>query len=234
MTKSQKHLIRIVVLLIIMNLFPVSYSITRLTSLIIWPIVILLTPWLLWKKKIAITVNLSCIALATLAISFPRTMKMEELQTTYLQELRSFEGCFYVWGGENFIGIDCSGLARKALINSLLKEGQFKEALDLWYYDSSAKALRDNYRKLTVNVSSEKSINEINYSSLRAGDLAITSNGVHVLIYLGEQEWIEADPGELEVLIVKAPQENFEWFNSPVEIRRWSLLEEGSLHKESF
>lgn len=55
------------------------------------------------------------------------------------------------------------------------------------------------------------------------GDMAVTSSGVHVLAYLGERTWIEADPNELQgnrVIRVKTPTRNA-WFNMPVHIMRW-------------
>ena len=37
-------------------------------------------------------------------------------------------------------------------------------------------------------------------SRLRPGDLAVTEDGVHVMAFLGDQRWIEADPDAKRVL----------------------------------
>jgi cell wall-associated NlpC family hydrolase len=37
---------------------------------------------------------------------------------------------------------------------------------------------------------------------LRPGDLAVTTSGSHVLAYLGQNQWIEADPDIMRVHIV--------------------------------
>ena len=57
--------------------------------------------------------------------------------------------------------------------------------------------------------------------------MAVTSNGVHVLAYVGDSTWIEADPSALvgyKVVQIKAPTSNA-WFNTPVHIVRWRRLD---------
>ena len=58
------------------------------------------------------------------------------------------------------------------------------------------------------------------------GDLAVTSDGIQVLAYVGSQRWIEADPDEMKVITVRAPAMAFRWFNVPVDIVRWRQLED--------
>ena len=48
----------------------------------------------------------------------------------------------------------------------------------------------------------------------------MTFNGVHVLAYIGNKTWIEADPN----IEVKTPARNA-WFNMPVHVMRWRALE---------
>jgi peptidoglycan/LPS O-acetylase OafA/YrhL len=55
--------------------------------------------------------------------------------------------------------------------------------------------------------------------------LAVTANGVHVLAYVGNQTWVEADPGEWKVIQVKVPATN-PWFLVPVRIVRWAQLQD--------
>jgi hypothetical protein len=49
-------------------------------------------------------------------------------------------------------------------------------------------------------------------------------SGVHILAYLGDNHWIEADPTAHKVLIVQVPESNNAWFNVPVRIVRWRTL----------
>ena len=59
----------------------------------------------------------------------------------------------------------------------------------------------------------------------RTGDLAVTADGVHVLAYLGDRTWIEADPTAHEVVEVTLPTSNA-WFHVPVVFVRWRYLEQ--------
>jgi hypothetical protein len=100
-----------------------------------------------------------------------------------------------------------------------------RQALYLWWNDCSALALRDEYRGVTVRVNDAKRINWADEQALRPGDLAVTANGVHVLAYVGNQTWVEADPGEWKVLQVKVPAKN-PWFLVPVRMVRWAQLQD--------
>lgn len=53
--------------------------------------------------------------------------------------------------------------------------------------------------------------------------MAVTSSGVHVLIYLGDREWIQADPGYARVVRMTVPSEDA-WFAMPVVMVRWRVL----------
>jgi len=156
------------------------------------------------------------------------------LRQSYVRCLIKYEGTRYVWGGENRLGIDCSGLVRKGLILANIKTGArtlnprlVRAGLDLWWHDCTAKALRDEYRAYTMRLKQAQSINDIPPESVLPGDLAITSDGSHVLAYLGGKTWIEADPNEMKVIIVEIPSDNM-WFNTPVHLVRWSQLLEPS------
>ena len=47
---------------------------------------------------------------------------------------------------------------------------------------------------------------------------------VHILAYLGDRQWIEADPGVHRVITVTVPTENG-WFHGPMKILRWQILQ---------
>lgn len=56
------------------------------------------------------------------------------------------------------------------------------------------------------------------------GDLAVTSNGIHIMAYLGDNRWIEADPGIRRVITVTVPANENNWFRIPVNIVRWKFF----------
>ena len=68
------------------------------------------------------------------------------------------------------------------------------------------------------------SINELDHTKVLPGDLAVTSNGVHIMAYLGEQEWIEADPGVGRVIVARVPVAENYWFETRMRVMRWSVL----------
>jgi hypothetical protein len=85
-------------------------------------------------------------------------------------------------------------------------------------------ALREGYRDLARPLFSADSINVLDHSRILPGDVAVTADGVHVLAYLGEQTWIEADPAAGRVIRVRAPAPDHGWFNVPVVLIRWRQL----------
>src|SRR5688572_3353236 len=170
-------------------------------------------------------------ALPLLAFSLPgRPANSNALASDYSRALRSFRGVRYVWGGEGYLGIDCSGLARKALVYAqifngvrTLNGGPIRAAASLWWHDGSALALRGNYRNWTPELFRSENIRSANHSLLQIGDMAVTADGVHVLIYLGEQQWIEADPNVNEVIELTSTNDN-PWLNVPIVVVPWVWL----------
>lgn len=218
--------------LIILLCQPVSYGIMRLGSVIlgcvIWPSAL----YLFWPQKLIRTICLLWALLVSLLIIIPGSpADPNALAAAYIQELNRYEGIQYLWGGENQLGIDCSGLVRQGLIQANWKLGvkSFNPALirkgfEMWWYDAGADALRDEYRNYTTKGIRVKSINQLDPGIIQPGDLAVTVDGEHILAYLGDRTWIEADPGEQKVIKVTTPSNNV-WFNTPVYILRWRQLQ---------
>lgn len=228
--------ISVFVVTILVILHPVGKGISRLFLVLSIPFLFLGTSIFIWEKKKLRYLPFALLPLLTALFFLPgKSIKKEQLQENYLDNLKSYTHTRYVWGGENFLGIDCSGLVRKALIQATLKQGiqelnstLLRSSIEMWWYDCSARSLRDEYREMTKRVFAAKNINSIISFQLKPGDLAVTSSGQHVLAYLGNQEWIEADP-DLDirkVITVRAPSADNPWLKRPVYILRWRLLKE--------
>lgn len=159
-----------------------------------------------------------------------RPASSEILREKYTSCLRRYEGVRYVWGGETALGIDCSGLVRRGLMDALFLEGLrtlnpglVRDAISLWWNDTTARVLGEAGDQ-TSAITETPGINLLDHSLLQPGDLAVTATGLHVLAYLGDQTWIEADPGLENVVVVKAPSHENPWLATPVKIVRWKLL----------
>ncbi len=213
--------------------YPINIGLVRLYFLIAIPTIFCGTTVLLWRKKKIRWIPV--ILLITLSIVFVlpgRKVDRQRLAKRYIDNVRKYQGVSFIWGGENDCGIDCSGLVRKGIINANLQEGFynmnpscFRKAFELWWYDCSARALKENYRDWTNSILQANSINQLNHKKLKDGDFAVTMDGIHALLYLGNNEWIEADPGMGKVVLVTVPAKNNCWFDMPVQILRWKQLE---------
>jgi len=218
-----------------MAALPVSNRLTRMGS-----VVTLLVAWglltvMIWRHR---PLRASLLALPVLCAAFlilpsRNHPDIEFLRRDFVVGLRHYEGVRYFWGGEGFTGIDCSGLVRRGLIDSLFLRGLrtfdaglVRQALSLWWRDCSASDLGDEHNRLTVPILDTPSINSLNHSRLLPGDLAVTKGGEHVMAYLGDNLWIEADPLAHRVITVSAPSQNDAWFHGPMRIVRWSVLDQ--------
>jgi hypothetical protein len=210
---------------------PVSIGILRLLVATSVPFLWLLGIFLVRRKRaLAISVAVLGFVVIGFCVLPGRAVDPADLRTEYVKQLKRYNGTRYVWGGENGRGIDCSGLIRRALINTHMRiafttanPSALRSGLDLWWHDCSALAMRDQYRDFTVPVLKAESINSITNPLLRPGDLAVTASGIHILAYLGNQEWIQAEPGEMKVITLTVPHENG-WLKQPVHIMRWTQM----------
>lgn len=216
---------------VIVSVYPVGYRFLRIfiiaDSLILW----LGAAFLFRKHKRLVFVILAPGLIASVFILLPgRAVNSKRLEELYVRHLRRYNEARYLWGGENRFGIDCSGLVRRARITALAELGvrtlnpePLRKALALWWYDCSARALRDEYRGFTSRMLTAPSVNSIDDSCLPPGSIAVTSDGIHVLAYIGDLRWIEADPGLGKVVKISVPSDN-KWFAVPVQVLRWSEI----------
>ena len=154
-----------------------------------------------------------------------------ELRQLYFNELRRYEGTRYVWGGENMLGMDCSGLPRKALRNALLKSAFFngngkylRHAVKNWWMDASAAALASGYQHYLTSLEIEGTVAEAPEETLSPGVLAITTDGRHVMVFLEKDTWISADPMQGKVVIERPSISHNPWFDARVKFYSWSVL----------
>jgi NlpC/P60 family len=215
-------------------LYPVSYRITRVSSLALGFLVWFGLIALLWQQRAArfALLGITVLTAAFLALPGRGRPPIESLRGDYLKGLRRYEGVTYYWGGETSRGIDCSGLIRRGLIDALLWRGLrtfdagfVREAINLWWHDCTASALGEQHRGLTQAVVGTPSINALDHSQILPGDLAVTKSGIHIMAYLGDKQWIEADPMVGEVITVTVPSASNGWFETPMNIVRWSILQ---------
>ena len=155
------------------------------------------------------------------------------LQAGYCHALKAYTGCRYVWGGEGYLGIDCSGLVRKGMEDALATQGcstlnpaLMRESLSLYWHDTSARVMGQGYAGRMRVVTACTSLNQLDYMLVTPGDLAVTEGGDHVLAYLGDKTWIAADPIAGRVTTFAIPEEKNPYFTTPMRIVRWRLLED--------
>ena len=223
-------------------------GLTGLVGLIFWPyhdgvqryglILSLAAAWgaglgFIWQRKITRNFLLTLPLLAVIPFLLPaKPLHPDKLQERYIAAMKMMEGVRYIWGGEGHHGTDCSGLPRRALRDALWQEGletgngaAFREWARQWWYDTSAKALGENYRGFTRPTGVRGKLRKLDFTTLMPGDLAITTDGRHVIVYLGNNKWIQADPTPLKVTIRIPNTDPNPWFESAVTMQRWTVLE---------
>jgi hypothetical protein len=214
------------------SLYPIRFG------MLVWLIIALWLAWwgatlaLCWRYKPLRFGALALTGVAALFLVAPgRAVDRTTLRTAYLQSLQRYEGVEYVWGGESSRGIDCSGLLRRGWMDAnrrvglrTLNPAPVRHALSLWLHDCSAKAMKEEYRGWTRTLFIDKNLNALEESRLQPGDIAVTSNGVHTLAFLGDKTWIQADPKAWKVVRETVPS-NGGWFNTSVHLLRWRELD---------
>ena len=223
-------LVSIVVSLALLAM-PVSSKPIRLTQLALLALGVVAALSLVWSWRGARVAAIALIGGPVALVASPgRAVDEPDLRRAYVSELTEMVGTDYRWGGEGRAGIDCSGLPRKALLDATLERGLatanptlLRRAADLWWNDTSARALGARHRGTTVAVTSGAAIRNLDAAPLSPGDLAVTRDGVHLIVYVGRDRWIQADPLAGQVITVARDADN-SWLQRPVEVVRWRLL----------
>jgi cell wall-associated NlpC family hydrolase len=210
--------------------FPVSKQFTR-SGIVIAAGGVDLAIWMVLRRRRKWLIAAAVVHLVAAAfLLLPgRAYDAGSLRSAYVAALGRYEGTRYVWGGENHLGVDCSGLLRAALVEAHFVEGVrtfnprlVRQGLWYWWHDASAREMSDGYRLSTAPVGKPGLLTAVG-SQMEAGDFAVTADGSHVLAYLGDGRWIEADPYVLRVLRFGSGEES-QWWNSKVVPGRWKGL----------
>ncbi len=168
-------------------LVPISNRLTRAGGVLLLFVIWCGLIGLCWHRR---SIRFSLLGVSLLAVGFmvlpARSLPdANALRSDYIAGLRRYDGATYFWGGENALGIDCSGLIRRGLIDSLFLRGMrtfdaglVRRAFSLWWHDCTAEALGDAGGGLTVPVVTTPSINRLDHTKILPGDLAVTSSVV--------------------------------------------------------
>jgi NlpC/P60 family len=218
----------LIALFVVMLGQPISYGLIRLAIGLTGIAVIAGLIYFTWRQRLIRLGVLAIVTSLSLFLLLPgHPAAGKTLVPNYLAMLQTYQGTPYVWGGENHLGIDCSGLVREGLIQANLQQGWqtlnpalIRRGLALWWFDAGADALLREYHGYTQRQFAAPSINELDHNRIAPGDLAATTDGEHILAYLGDRRWIEADPDLHKVVIESVPTANM-WFYAPIHILRW-------------
>jgi len=218
-------------------LYPISTRTLRMAELaglvFFWAVLLLL----IWKIRPARLAWMLVTAMAAWFLLWPSSppANQDRLRTLYLERLQAYINTPYVWGGEGILGIDCSGVVRKALVEALFIQGvrelnpaSFRAACRLWWNDSTAAEMGKTSAGQTIFVREFRDVREAKPGEILPGDLAVTSSGIHVLAYLGDGRWINADPGAEKVCAIESSVSGPSWLDVPMKIVRWKWLAKGA------
>ena len=189
-----------------------------------------------WNNRVLrwlLLVIYSCVILFLVWPSH-RAVDQAALRSDYCTALKSYTGTHYVWGGLGCLGIDCSGLVQKGMMDALANGGiangdpaLVRQSVSLYWHRTTAKVLGRGFAGWTVPVTTCPTLNGLDYSLVQPGDLAVTAGGEHVMAYLGDRTWIAADPSVGRVTTFTIPQPKNAYFFTQMQIVRWKVLAAG-------
>ena len=214
--------------------YPVSTTASRMACVILGGAVLAGVLGLGWRyayfRWTLITLYLACM----LFLVMPGRSGYDRfaLRVETVRSLMRYEGVRYYSGGENALGMDCSGLVRRGAIDALALTGLrtlnpllFRKAAALWWHDTSAREMMSGAGGKAQRLYDIKGIAGADDSRLHPGDFAVIENGIHAAAYLGDHAWLEADPDVHRVIRVNVRSTDNPWFHGQSALLRWKHLE---------
>lgn len=208
--------------------YPVDNTIARLWLLGGGAGLVLGALILIWPRQRLRWASLfSCVLLGFLTlVPVGPPVQPQHLRAHFVERLVKHEGKPFVWGAENGRAVDCSGLVRLAMREALgteLRATGNPRLLHLWVkswcLDRAARDFLAPWHGLTTPVAEASTTPGLDARSLLPGDVAVTAYGYHIMAYLGDQRWIQADPERGRVVVDTSPAaEN--WYKFPVHALR--------------
>jgi len=235
MRRNSKLVVRLfaglLILWALLLYYPIRNGFSRAAILATFTGCVVCLVLMLWRHKWSRWAPLAIPAIFAALLLLPgRPVNRVVLRAAYVTELQSYKETRYVWGGENWRGVDCSGLLRSALVDAQFRQSFHtlnpalaRQALWFWWHDASAHDLRNGYQGQTSQLGSPIPLKDVPPDLLLPGDFAVTADGSHVLAYFGNGRWIEADPYALRVIEL-SPGMPSEWWIVNVVPCRWQCL----------
>src|SRR5580658_7227415 len=94
----------------LINYFRREYALVRAQPMRYWAGLLILTAVVfIFPIRTGITRHLTVLLVA---VCPGKPYDVHALRIAYVDRLRAYVGVKYVWGGENMLGVDCSGLVR--------------------------------------------------------------------------------------------------------------------------
>lgn len=164
-----------------------------------------------------------CLVVLGFSFSKPKQFVTTQIQKNYTKALLEYEGTAYAPYGETG-GISCSTLVRKALAETEGVDDNTRATIKS--FPCSSDELKKGCHNQLSFLTKAIDLKDIDYARLQPGDVAIIGNeiGVHTMAYLGDGNWIHADPITEKVSVDNKDSIYDDWSKYKVSVMRWNIF----------